>query len=154
MMGALADAALEAGGRVIGVIPRDLFAYENLHRGVIDMREVESMQERKSLMIELADGFITLPGGVGTMDEHFEILALARIGIHSKPSLLLNIEGYYDSLIEFLDKMTAAAYISPEDRALLLVDTQPETGLDRLSAALDKRQAFSDTSVDRPASSR
>lgn len=137
MMGALADAALEAEGRVVGVIPRGLFAHESLHRGIDEVREVETMRERKSLMIDLSDGFIVLPGGVGTMDELFEIWALARIGIHSKPALLLNIEGYYDSLIDFLDTMTAAAYISPDDRAYLQVDRQPEAALARLSAAID-----------------
>eukprot|EP00119_Amphimedon_queenslandica_P003651 XP_003390418.1 PREDICTED: uncharacterized protein LOC100636092 [Amphimedon queenslandica] len=138
MMGALADAALEAGGRVIGVIPRDLFAHESLHRGIDEVCEVETMAERKSLMLARSDGFIVLPGGVGTMDELFEVWALARIGVHSKPTLLLNIEGYYDSLIDFMDTMTAAAYIGADDRAYLLVDDRPEAGLGRLSAAVER----------------
>ncbi|WP_025772220.1 TIGR00730 family Rossman fold protein [Thioalkalivibrio sp. HK1] len=139
MMGAVADAALEAKGRVIGVIPSDLFAHESLHRGIDEVCEVETMRERKSLMMDLSDGFIVLPGGVGTMDELFEIWALARIGIHSKPTVLLNIEGYYDSLVDFLDTMTASAYIGADDRAYLQVEKQPEAALARLSAVIEGR---------------
>ena len=119
MMGALADAALAARGHVIGVIPRDLFQREHLHEGLTELRTVSGMLERKSLMAELSEGFISLPGGIGTMDELFEMWTWTQLGIHAKPSVLLNVNGYYDSLIAFLDQMTDAGYLSPDQRAIL-----------------------------------
>ena len=119
MMGAVADAALAARGRVVGVIPRDLFQREFLHPGLTELRAVDGMLERKSLMAELSDGFISLPGGIGTMDELFEMWTWTQLGIHAKPSVLLNVDGYYASLIAFLDEMTAAGYLSPDQRAIL-----------------------------------
>ena len=119
MMGALADAALAAQGRVIGVIPRGLFQRERVHEGLTELRAVNGMLERKALMAELSDGFISLPGGIGTMDELFEMWTWTQLGIHAKPSVLLNVDGYYDSLIAFLDEMTGAGYLSLDQRAIL-----------------------------------
>ncbi len=124
MMGALADAATASRGHVIGVIPRDLFQREHLHEGLTELRAVSGMLERKSLMAELSEGFISLPGGIGTMDELFEMWTWTQLGIHAKPSVLVNVDGYYDALIAFLDRMTDAGYLSPDQRAILrAVDT-------------------------------
>ena len=131
MMGAVADAALAAEGRVIGVIPRDLFQREFLHEGLSELRAVGGMLERKALMAELSDGFISLPGGIGTMDELFEMWTWTQLGIHAKPSVLLNVDGYYDSLIAFLDEMTEAGYLGPDQRAIL---RSAETADEALSA--------------------
>ncbi|MCY4221737.1 MAG: TIGR00730 family Rossman fold protein [Thiotrichales bacterium] len=137
MMGAVADAALAADGRVIGVIPRDLFLREHLHKGITELRAVEGMLERKSLMASLSDGFISLPGGIGTMDELFEMWTWAQLGIHDKPSVLLNIDGYYDALIAFLDHMTDAGYLEPHQRVQLRVATSADDALqDLLQAAV------------------
>ncbi len=130
MMGALADAALAAEGRVVGVIPRDLFRREFLHEGLTELHAVSGMLERKSLMAKLSDGFISLPGGIGTMDELFEMWTWTQLGIHAKPSMLLNVDGYYDSLIAFLDEMTDAGYLGPDQRAIL---RSAETADDALS---------------------
>jgi len=135
MMGAVADAALAAQGRVIGVIPRDLFQREFLHDGLAELHAVDDMLERKALMAKLSDGFISLPGGIGTMDELFEMWTWTQLGIHDKPSVLLNVEGYYDSLIAFLDEMTGADYLQPDQRALLRVATTANDALDRLRRA-------------------
>ena len=132
MMGAVADAALAAGGRVIGVIPRDLFQREFLHEGITELRAVDGMLERKSLMAELSDGFISLPGGIGTMDELFEMWTWTQLGIHAKPSVLLNVDGYYDTLIAFLDEMTGAGYLRPDQRALLQPADTADEALSRL----------------------
>ena len=131
MMGTLADAALAAEGRVVGVIPRDLFQREFLHEGLTELRAVNGMLERKALMAELSDGFISLPGGIGTMDELFEMWTWTQLGIHAKPSVLLNVDGYYDSLIAFLDGMTDAGYLGSGPRAILQV---AETADDALSS--------------------
>lgn len=135
MMGALADAALAADGRVIGVIPRDLFVREFLHRGLTELRAVEGMLERKALMAKLSDGFISLPGGIGTMDELFEMWTWTQLGIHDKPSVLLNVDGYYDALVAFLDEMTVAGYLAPDQRALLRVAETPDDALRSLFPA-------------------
>ena len=135
MMGALADAALAAGGRVVGVIPRDLFQREFLHEGLTELRAVNGMLERKALMAELSDGFISLPGGIGTMDELFEMWTWTQLGIHAKPSVLLNVDGYYDSLITFLDGMTGAGYLGPGQRAILQVVETAEDALAGLRRA-------------------
>ena len=129
MMGAVADAALAAEGRVIGVIPRDLFQREFLHGGLAELHAVDDMLERKALMAKLSDGFISLPGGIGTMDELFEMWTWTQLGIHDKPSVLLNVDGYYDSLIAFLDEMTDAGYLQANQRALLGVATTAHDAL-------------------------
>ena len=136
MMGALADAALAAGGRVVGVIPRDLFQREFLHEDLTELRAVNGMLERKALMAELSDGFISLPGGIGTMDELFEMWTWTQLGIHAKPSVLLNVDGYYDSLIAFLDEMTDAGYLGPGQRAILQVAGTPGDALSSLRRAV------------------
>ena len=135
MMGAVADAALAAQGRVIGVIPRDLFQREFLHGGLAELHAVDDMLERKALMAKLSDGFISLPGGIGTMDELFEMWTWTQLGIHDKPSVLLNVDGYYDSLIAFLDEMTATGYLAPDQRALLRMARTPEEALRSLRPA-------------------
>ena len=132
LMNVIADAALELGGRVTGVIPDSLVSKEVAHRGLSDLRVVQSMHERKALMAELSDGFIALPGGIGTLEELFEVLSWAQLGLHEKPCGLLNVEGYYDPLIEFLDGAVAQDFVKPKHRALLIVENQPTTLLDRL----------------------
>lgn len=119
MMGALADAALAAGGEVIGVIPESLATEEIAHRGVTRLHVVQTMHERKALMADASDGFIALPGGFGTMDEFFEIVTWRQLGIHDKPVGLLNHEGYYDKLIALFDAMLADGMVLTRTRELL-----------------------------------
>ena len=126
LMGRLADSALAAGGEVIGVIPRALVDQEVAHHGLADLRVVGSMHERKALMADLADGFIALPGGLGTLDELFEILTWAQLGLHHKPIGLLDVAGYFAPLLAFLDGAVAARFLAPPHRAMLLVDHDPE----------------------------
>ena len=126
LMGRLADSALAAGGEVIGVIPRALVDQEVAHHGLADLRVVGSMHERKALMADLADGFIALPGGMGTLDELFEILTWAQLGLHHRPIGLLDVAGYFAPLLAFLDGAVAARFLAPPHRAMLLVDHDPE----------------------------
>ena len=134
LMGALADAALAAGGTVIGVIPHALAAREVAHRGLSELRVVPSMHARKALMAELADAFVALPGGLGTLEELLEILTWAQLGIHRKPVGLLNVAGYYDPLIALVDHAAAEGFVSRENRRLVLVDEEPAALLARLAA--------------------
>lgn len=133
LMGVVADAVLEAGGEVIGVIPRPMVTRELAHHGVTKLHVVSSMHERKALMAQLADGFIALPGGVGTLEELFEIWTWAQLGIHQKPLGLLNTEGFYTSLVTFLDHLTAEDFVTPENRSLLRIDADPKSLLDKMS---------------------
>jgi len=133
LMGVLADAVLDAGGRVTGVIPEALERREVAHGGVTDLRVVASMHERKALMADLSDGFVTLPGGLGTLDETFEILTWAQLGIHAKPCGFLNVAGYFDRLFSFLDHAAAQRFLSQEHRDMILVDTLPEGLLERFA---------------------
>jgi uncharacterized protein (TIGR00730 family) len=133
LMGAVADAALEAGGQVIGVIPRVMATREIAHGRLPDLRVVESMHERKALMADLADGFVALPGGAGTMDEFFEIWTWSQIGLHRKPCGLLNVAGYYGHLLAFMDHMVAQRFVRGEHRAQVLVDDDAEALLDRMA---------------------
>ena len=119
LMGLLAERALAAGGEVIGVIPRDLFAREVPHRGVTRLVEVDSMHERKARMAELADAFVALPGGVGTLEELFEVFTWRLLGIHDKPVALLDPDGFYDPLVDQLDRIVAQGYLSADKRAAL-----------------------------------
>ena len=119
LMGALADAALAAGGAVTGVIPRALVRMEVAHGGLTALHEVESMHDRKALMAELSDAFIALPGGFGTLDELCEIATWALLGFHHKPVVLANLGGYYDGLLAFLSRAAQEGYIRPQHRALL-----------------------------------
>ena len=133
LMGALADACMTAGGHVVGVIPRALLEREVGHRGVSDLRVVDSMHERKSLMAELADGFVALPGGIGTLEELFEMWTWAQLGLHRKPVGLLNVGGYFDALLEFLDRSVDAGFIRGKHRAILQVAQHAETLLDHFA---------------------
>jgi hypothetical protein len=126
LMGRLADAALAGGGEVIGVIPRALVDMEVAHGGLADLRVVDTMHERKALMADLADAFIALPGGIGTLDELTEVLTWAQLGLHVKPTGLLNLDGYFDALLAFLDGAVRARFVQPMHRAMLLVDDDPE----------------------------
>ncbi|HEX5086256.1 MAG TPA: TIGR00730 family Rossman fold protein [Nocardioides sp.] len=119
LMGLLADRAMAAGGEVIGVIPRAVFAREVPHTGVARLIEVDSMHERKARMTELADGFVALPGGVGTLEELFEVFTWQLLGLHGKPVALLDPDGYYDPLVEQLDRVVAEGYLSAAKRAAL-----------------------------------
>lgn len=132
LMGVLSNAALEAGGEVIGVIPGFLVERELAHSGLSDLRIVGSMHERKALMSDLSDGFITLPGGTGTLEEFFEVLTWAQLGEHEKPCGLLNVAGYYDPLLAVFDHMVDNGFLSQSNRALLLVESEPGRLLQRL----------------------
>ncbi|HVO94230.1 MAG TPA: TIGR00730 family Rossman fold protein [Terriglobales bacterium] len=130
LMTVIADKVLELNGHVTGVIPDALVSQEVAHGGLSDLRVVHSMHERKALMAELSDGFIAMPGGIGTMEEFFEVLSWAQLGLHHKPCGLLNVTGYYDRLIAFLDGATEQDFIKPKHRALLLVEADPRKLLD------------------------
>jgi hypothetical protein len=134
LMGVLADAVLEGGGDVTGVIPRALRTSELAHEGLSEMIEVDSMHARKQRMVELADGFIALPGGIGTMDELFETWTWLQLGIHAKPVGLLNVDGYYDALINFLQQMTDRGFLKAAHLERLLVDTDAQRLLESVSA--------------------
>ncbi len=120
LMGAVADAALAAGGQVTGVIPRALEAREVAHTGLDDLRVVGSMHERKALMADLADAFVALPGGVGTLEELVEVMTWTQLGVHAKPCGLLDVEGFYDHLLAFLDHAVQERFLRAEHRALLV----------------------------------
>ncbi|TGX53596.1 TIGR00730 family Rossman fold protein [Sphingomonas gei] len=122
LMGAVADSALEAGGEVIGVIPQALVNAEVAHRGLTELHVVDTMHERKARFTELADGFVNLPGGTGTMDELWEALSWAQLGYHADPIGLLNVAGYYDKLIDFWQHMGSVGFVRPQHQGLLLVD--------------------------------
>jgi len=134
LMGVLADAVLEAGGHVIGVIPEALVALEVAHTGLPDLRRVGSMHERKATMAELADGFVTLPGGLGTFEECFEILTWAQLGMHASPCGLLDVAGYWDALRAMLQHAVDERFLRPEHVGLLLVDERPGALLDAMAA--------------------
>ncbi|MET0291028.1 MAG: TIGR00730 family Rossman fold protein [Steroidobacteraceae bacterium] len=125
LMGTVADAAVAAGGEVIGVIPRSLETREIAHRGLTELRVVSSMHERKAQMADLSDGFVALPGGIGTLEELFEVWTWSQLGLHAKPVALLNVAGYYDALLTFLDRTVTEAFVRPETRRILLTDTAP-----------------------------
>jgi uncharacterized protein (TIGR00730 family) len=135
LMGVLADATLRAGGEVIGVIPAALQAKELAHAGLTELFIVPSMHERKAKMADLADAFAALPGGYGTLDELFEILTWAQLGIHAKPVGLLDVAGYFTPLLAAVDRMTHERFVRPRHRALLRVADTPERLLDLLFTA-------------------
>lgn len=135
MMGALADAALEAGGEVIGVIPGGLFAAEIPHPGLSRMEVVGTMHERKALMAALADGFAALPGGLGTLDELFEILTWQQIGLHAKPVALVDVGGFWDPLAGMLDALTEGGFVPPATRASVVRVKDAAEFLGLMSAA-------------------
>ena len=132
LMGALADAVLACQGHVIGVIPEALVAREIAHTGLSDLRIVSSMHERKATMADLADAFVALPGGWGTLEEFFEVVTWAQLGLHQKPCVLLNIAGYFDGLLSFLEHSIDERFVRRENRALVLVATSVSEMLDQL----------------------
>lgn len=134
LMGALSDAALDAGGKVIGVMPRALIEREIAHAHLTELREVASMHERKAMMADLSDAFLMLPGGAGTLEEFFEIWTWAQLGHHKKPVGFLNAGGYFDRLIAFLDHVRDERFIRPEHRDMLIVEADPARALDRFES--------------------
>jgi len=133
LMGVVADAVLEAGGEVIGVIPDHMSDREIAHFGLTDLRIVGSMHERKALMYELSDGFAALPGGLGTLEELFEITTWSQLGLHQKPTGLLDVGGFYTPLVGFLDQLVSEGFVSPHHRRLLRVAADPAGLLERLA---------------------
>jgi hypothetical protein len=134
LMGIVADACLAGGGDVIGVIPEVLKAREVSHAGLPALRVVGSMHERKALMADLADGFVALPGGAGTLEEFFEVWTWAQLGLHGKPCGLLNVAGYFDDLLSFLDRAVTDGFVRAAHRDMVIVETDPARLLDRLRA--------------------
>jgi uncharacterized protein (TIGR00730 family) len=130
LMGVLADAALEAGGEVIGVIPQDLIDHEVGHQGLTELRVVSSMHERKALMAELSDGFMALPGGAGTLEELIEIYTWSQLGLHRKPMGVINVSGYYDGLAGLLDHAVAEGFLREQHRSAMHFTDTPEQLLD------------------------
>ncbi|MEO0574906.1 MAG: TIGR00730 family Rossman fold protein [Pseudomonadota bacterium] len=132
LMGAVADAAIDHGGRVVGVIPEALGSREIAHQGLSALHVVGSMHERKALMAEHSDAFITLPGGFGTLDETFEVLTWTQIGVHHKPLGLLNVEGFFDGLIAFADSQVAAGFVQRKHRDMIIVEPDHDALLRKL----------------------
>lgn len=133
LMGAIADAACAAGGEVIGVIPEALRAREHDHQGITELHVVQTMHERKAMMADLADGFVCLPGGIGTLEELFEVWTWAQLGYHRKPCGLLDVAGYFERMSGFIDHVVAEGFLRPEHRAMLLIEADPAAMLDRLA---------------------
>ncbi|QDQ03361.1 TIGR00730 family Rossman fold protein [Lysinibacillus fusiformis] len=130
LMGKVADAVLTAGGEVIGVMPTHLQKRELAHASLTEIHFVESMHVRKAKMVELADAFVALPGGGGTMDEYFEVFTWAQIGLHEKPVILYNVNGFYDALLQHFSKMLEEGFIRTEQKSLIRVATTPEEVLE------------------------
>jgi len=133
LMGLVADTVLQLGGRAVGVIPHALARKEVAHKNLTELHITQSMHERKTLMAELSDGFIAMPGGIGTFEEIFEVWTWAQLGIHAKPCGLLNVAGYYDGLTTFLDHAAAEQFLKPQHRSVLIVEQEPEALLDRFA---------------------
>jgi hypothetical protein len=134
VMGAVADAVLEEGGKVIGVLPYFLQRREIAHKALTELLLVDSMHERKAKMVDLADGFLALPGGPGTMDEFFEVFTWGQLGLHRKPCGILNVGGYFDPLLAQFDVMAREGFLRPAHRAMLVTDETPEGILDQFAA--------------------
>jgi uncharacterized protein (TIGR00730 family) len=134
LMGVVADAVLAAGGQVIGVIPHSLNTKELGHTGLTQQHIVNTMHERKALMADLSDAFVALPGGLGTFEEILEIVTWSQLGIHRKPCGILNVAGYYDRLIAFLDSSVEQGFVQPLYRGMILVETEPAAMLSRMRA--------------------
>lgn len=132
LMGIVADAALAAGGTVIGVIPEFLADKEIAHAGLTKLQIVQTMHERKALMADLADGFVAMPGGYGTFEEFCEVLTWAQLGLHQKPYGLLNVEGYYDLLLKLFDHALNEQFLRPAHRSIVLESADPEDLLERM----------------------
>ena len=133
-MGELADAVQEAGGHVTGIIPQQLIQKEAAHRGIQDLIVVASMHQRKSQMADLSDGFIALPGGIGTLEGFFEILTWGQVGIHAKPCGILNIAGYFDALTSFFDHAVKEEFLTEAHRKTIMIESNPKALLARLRA--------------------
>lgn len=133
-MGVLANAVLEEGGEVVGVIPEALVARELAHANLTQLHIVGSMHERKALMADLSDGFVTLPGGYGTLEELLEVLSWAQLSIHEKPCALLDVDGYWEPLTALFDKAVAEGFVRPNHRSLVLTGEDPELLLDRMES--------------------
>ena len=125
VMGAVADGVTAAGGEAVGIIPSDLLKKETPHTGLTELKIVDSMHERKALMAKLSDGFIALPGGLGTLEELFEVWTWAQLGFHRKPCALLNVQSYYDPLITFLNRAVTQGFLQDQHRSMLIVDNNP-----------------------------
>lgn len=134
LMGAIADAALHAGGDVVGVIPRGLVEREIAHPGLRKLHVVDTMHERKAMMSELADAFVALPGGLGTLEELFEVWTWGMLGLHAKPYGILDVDGYYSPLIDFLDHAAAEGFIRPSQRAMLVIENDAMRLIDKLAS--------------------
>ena len=134
LMGVLADSALAAGGEVVGVIPRSMIAEERAHRRLTELIPVESMHERKQRMAQLADSFAALPGGIGALEEVIEVFTWLQLGLHLKPVGLLNVGGFYEPLLHFLDHVRDEQFLTPAHHAMLVVEKDSERLLDRLAA--------------------
>ncbi len=132
LMGIIADAVLAAGGEVTGVIPTALMSTEIGHDQLTELHVVKDMHERKALMADKADGFIAMPGGIGTLEELFEVMTWLQLGYHAKPVGVLNVNGFYDGLLGFLDRQRDEGYLRSEHRALLIEDSDPDALLDRV----------------------
>jgi uncharacterized protein (TIGR00730 family) len=149
IMGEIADTVLARGGEVIGVMPQALVDKEVSHTGLTELRVVNSMHERKEIMADLAQGFIALPGGLGTIEEIFEVLTWAQLGFHQKPCALLNVKGYYNRLTQFLDHAVAQGFIAETHREMLLVEENPHSLLEIMASysapAVDKWIGRNDT---------
>lgn len=137
LMGTVADAALAAGGEVIGIIPEALAAREVAHRGLTELHVVGSMHERKAMFAALSDGFIALPGGFGTLEEVFEVVTWRQLGYHDKPCAILDVAHYYDELIAFCDRAAARGFVKERDRAALISGSEIEPLLDALVARME-----------------
>jgi uncharacterized protein (TIGR00730 family) len=134
LMGAVADACLESGGRVVGVIPVGLFSREVAHTGVTELHEVGSMHERKQLMYERSDAFLALPGGYGTLEELAEVTTWSQLGLHAKPVALLDVAGFWNPLVHQLDTMVAEGFLKAENRKLVQLTRTPEDALEHLAS--------------------
>ncbi len=139
LMGELADAALRAGGRVTGVIPTGLFSREIPHAGLTEMHEVATMHARKQLMYDLADGFVALPGGLGTLEELAEVTTWSQLGLHAKPVVLLDVDGFWDPLAAQLDRMVEVGLLKPANRELIQRAASPADAMSALAAARPER---------------
>ena len=135
LMGLIADSVLDLGGQVYGVIPAALIELEVAHEGVTELHRVETMHERKAKMTELSDAFLALPGGIGTLDELFEAWSWNALGYHAKPFCLLNVDGFWDGMITFIDHATESGFLSAQRRGQLLVAATPEEALEKLDEA-------------------
>jgi uncharacterized protein (TIGR00730 family) len=132
LMGIIADTVMQNGGKVVGVIPQFLIEMEVAHSRLSEQIMVKTMHERKKRMTDMAQGFIVMPGGLGTMDEFFEVLTWAQLGLHSKPIGLLNTNGFFDKLLDYIDFSVEEGFVKTQSRQMILVDTEPEALLDKM----------------------